>query len=97
MKCIAIPVNISGNLSKLAWDKPQIFRREAENYQKMCVYTTYFPQLVSKSCSKGSVRRWQMLTERPEPFCQLLWLVLREIITTVTRVEEALRGDENIH
>lgn len=38
-----------------------------------------------------------MLTERPEPFCQLLWLVLREIITTVTRVEEALRGDENIH
>lgn len=62
----------------------------------MCVYTTYFPQLVTKSCSKGSVRRCQMLTGRPEPFCQLLWLVIREKITTVTRVEEAFGGDENI-
>lgn len=38
-----------------------------------------------------------MLTERPEPFCQLLWLVLTQIITTGTRVEDAFRGDENIH
>lgn len=38
-----------------------------------------------------------MLTERPEPFCQLFWLVLRERTTTVTRVKKAFRGDENIH
>lgn len=90
-------MNISGNMNNVTWDKTQIFRREAENYQKKCVYTTYFPQLVRENCSKGRVRRCQMLTERPEPFCQLLWLVLRERITTVTRVEEAFRGDENIH
>lgn len=38
-----------------------------------------------------------MSTEMPEPPCQLLWLVLKERLTTVARVEEAFRGDENIH
>lgn len=38
-----------------------------------------------------------MLTERSESFCQMFWLVVRERITTVTRVEKAFRGDENTH
>lgn len=42
MKFIVIPVKISGNMSDLAWDKPQILRREAENCQKkVCVHNVF--------------------------------------------------------
>lgn len=38
LKYTVIPVNISGNMSNLAWDELQIFRSEAENYQKnVCI------------------------------------------------------------